>query len=192
MNEGVFIGALIAVGLCMVIEHVLMLSWHYGYFTTGILTYQKRTFLSHNVNLAPAINHVQLAITPTYLHGSIEFNEIKPNVFLFRNKQYELRLYGLNRGDGTRRVLYYHPATGEIEVKGYLNWSLLPIWGFALMASFLFLISNFSVLVLDVEILIVVAIFIFSLYPAAIDSKTNDEVIYQLKVYYRKQLTSMR
>ena len=192
MSESIFLGFFIVIGLSMFIEHILLLSWNYGYFTTGIVAYQKHTFLSHTSNLTPAINHVQLAITPTFLHGSVEFNEIRPNVFLFRNKHYELRLYGLGRGTGTRRVMYYDPATGEIEIKGFLNWTYLLVWGVIVIVLAFILSSNFSFWGFIVAILIAIIIFVVSLYSAAIDSKVNDEVIYHLKVYFRKKITSVR
>jgi len=192
MNETLNFTLLGIIAISMFVEHILLLSWNYGYFTNGIVIYQKRIFLTHNAYLKPAIDHAQMTITPNFMHGSIECNEIKPNVFLFRNKMYELRFYGLNRGIGTRRVLHYDPATGALEVRGFLSWFYIPIWGLVAYFMASFLIANFSFITLIVEVFVSIIIFIVSLYPASIDIKINDEVIYFLKVYFRNQLTSSR
>jgi hypothetical protein len=181
-----------SIGLFNFIEHAYILSWNFTYFTRGVLTYQEKFFLGRQIDILSAIYHAQMAITPNLLHGSIEFNEIKPNVFLLRRKQGEVRFYGLGRYDSTRRVLYYDPITGIVEIKGFLLWSYLPAWVFFLGMLFLFLLENFSFLSLLIIIVIALVAILFSLYPVALDSKVNDEVIYHLRTVNRKQLTSRR
>lgn len=192
MDGNFYFVSIVIIAIIAFVEHILLLSWHYGYYTTGILIYRKRVFLSHNINLSPAIHHTQSAIKPNFQHGSIEFNEVKPNTFLFRNKMYELRFYGLNRGDGIRRILCYNPTSGYLEVKGFLNWKYIPIWGFALYFLTVLFIANLSIASLLFTITALISIFLISLYPAVMDTRIDDQVLYHIKVFVRNQITSKR
>jgi hypothetical protein len=114
---------LLAFGIVAVfVELILSARWSPFYFTAGIPIYQRIIWAQPGFVRIPAAVEVEAALPDNGRSAPLIVRRIAENTFAFREKLFH---FGIAYSPLMHGCVTCIPATGEIKVRGYLNWYIL-------------------------------------------------------------------
>ncbi len=110
-------------GICAaLIEIILSALWSPCYFSWGIPIYRRRITLKQGVRQLPTAAQLETALPKNDRIAPLLIRPINENRLAFREKLFH---FGVCYSPVMRGSITCKPATGELDVRGYLNWYLL-------------------------------------------------------------------
>jgi hypothetical protein len=106
----------------IVIEIILSASWSPAYFRTGIPVYRQRITDLSGSGQMPSAEKVETFLSTAGGSAPLLVRRIGENRLAFREKLFH---FGVCYSPVMRGLVTCKPATGEMEVRGYLNWYIL-------------------------------------------------------------------
>jgi len=116
----------------ILVELILSARWSPFYFTAGIPIYQRNIMEHPEIVRMPAAGEVEAALPDSGRSAPMLVRRIGENRFAFREKLFH---FGVAYSPLMHGCITCNPATGEIKVRGYLNWYII------LLSCYLFLFS---------------------------------------------------
>jgi hypothetical protein len=118
-----FIPFLLAFGMvAILIELILSAKWSPFYFTVGIPIYQRIIMARPGIVRMPSAGEVEATLPDSGRSAPMLVRRIGENRFAFREKLFH---FGVAYSPLMHGCIACNPVTGEIIVRGYLNWYIL-------------------------------------------------------------------
>jgi hypothetical protein len=119
----------IAMIVSLIVDTILSAKWNRMYFTAGLPLLSIRIPVWPRKNDLPSCPDLEKQFHSGW-GPSLVFRELDTNVYAFREKMLEFRLF--DSSPVMHGMLYFDSDTGQVFVKGHANWFILC---FVLMAS---------------------------------------------------------
>ena len=126
-----FVPFLFACGIvAILVELFLSARWSTCYFTAGIPIYQRIILVQSGIVRMPTAGEVEAALPDSGRSAPVLVRRIGKNRFAFREKLFH---FGIAYSPLMHGCITCNPATGEIKVRGCLNWYILLFLCFLLL-----------------------------------------------------------
>jgi hypothetical protein len=116
------------------VELLLSARWSSCYFTAGIPIYQRIMTAQPGIVRMPTAGEVEAALPDRGRSAPMLVRRIGANRFAFREKLFH---FGIAYSPLMHGCITCNPATGEIMVRGYLNWYIILLSCYLLLFSLL-------------------------------------------------------
>src|ERR1035441_1595126 len=108
--------------VAILVELILSASWSFCYFTAGITIYQWVIMVQPGIVRMPTAGEVEGALPDSGRSAPMHIRRIGENRFAFRERLFH---FGIAYSPLMHGCITCNRATGEIKVRGCLNWYIL-------------------------------------------------------------------
>jgi hypothetical protein len=128
----------------ILVELVLSARWSPRYFTSGIPIYQRMMIAQTDSPRMPTAGEVEATLPDSGRSAPIIVRRIGESRFAFREKLFH---FGIAYSPLMHGCISCNLATGEIKVRGYLNWYILLLTCYFLFFSLLLPFDTVDVII---------------------------------------------
>ena len=125
--------AMVAAFGLAIIEAICSIGWYSLYFRHGIRLFTKQVPLAIRPMALPTVTDLNEGLKGKW-GPSLVFKSLSNTEIAFRERAFEFTFF--NSTPVMHGLIRYYPLEGQLEVIGYLNWTVLSFLGIAL--GFLF------------------------------------------------------